>query len=179
MRKGFPRMNTALDHLDAIMTKRLEQYSIPEPMSGCTLWFHACDRHGYGRLNVGNGWAGAHRVAWTMKHGKIPDGAWVLHKCDNPPCINVDHLFLGDALTNQRDRIRKGRGKNMTDINREKTHCPSGHEYTLQNTRLGRNGARFCRTCARGKDRIRYANNRAVILDRQRTRRCAMAAIRK
>jgi hypothetical protein len=54
---------------------------------------------------------GAHRVAWEGAHGPIPAGLHVLHRCDNPRCINVEHLWLGDAADNARDRERKGRGR--------------------------------------------------------------------
>lgn len=66
-----------------------------------------------GRLNEdGYGYIGpwsAHRLAWTKKYGPIPEGMHVLHKCDNPPCWNVEHLFLGTHQDNMADRDSKGR----------------------------------------------------------------------
>lgn len=53
----------------------------------------------------------SHRVAWTLANGNIPDGLDVLHKCDNPPCCNPSHLFIGTARDNARDAISKGRYK--------------------------------------------------------------------
>lgn len=52
----------------------------------------------------------AHRKAWELLHGPIPDGLLVLHTCDNPPCIRPDHLFLGTHRDNQQDKWAKGRG---------------------------------------------------------------------
>ena len=51
----------------------------------------------------------AHRLAWYEAFGPIPEGMCVLHGCDNPPCINVDHLFLGTRVDNNADKMAKGR----------------------------------------------------------------------
>lgn len=51
----------------------------------------------------------AHRAAWIVVHGEIPTGKFVLHKCDNPSCINTDHLFLGTHVDNSDDKVAKGR----------------------------------------------------------------------
>ena len=64
---------------------------------------------GYGRRRIGGrGWV-AHRWAWTQAYGPIPAGMCVLHRCDNPPCIALDHLFLGTRSVNSHDRHAKGR----------------------------------------------------------------------
>ena len=57
---------------------------------------------------------GAHRSAWLIYKGAIPDGMFVLHRCDVPLCVNPDHLFLGTALDNMRDMDAKGRRKTVT-----------------------------------------------------------------
>ena len=80
--------------------------SIPEPNSGCWLWLGRCDGKGYGRFNN----TMVHRLSYLAARGPISAGLLVLHKCDVPGCINPDHLFLGTALDNARDRDRKGRG---------------------------------------------------------------------
>lgn len=53
----------------------------------------------------------SHRLAWEFTYGPVPDGLWVLHKCDNPPCCNPRHLFLGTDLDNKHDSIAKGRAR--------------------------------------------------------------------
>lgn len=53
----------------------------------------------------------AHRQTWVFTHGQIPHGLHVLHRCDNPPCCNPAHLFLGTNLDNIADRVRKGRSR--------------------------------------------------------------------
>jgi len=55
----------------------------------------------------------AHRVSWLLTHGELPDQS-VLHKCDNPPCVRPDHLFLGNHKTNADDMVKKGRARNKT-----------------------------------------------------------------
>jgi len=55
----------------------------------------------------------AHRVAWKLAYGEIPEGLHVLHHCDNPPCCNPKHLFIGTPKDNAQDRASKGRGNNV------------------------------------------------------------------
>jgi hypothetical protein len=78
---------------------------------GCWLWTDAPDEDGYGRLWVDGQTLKAHRVSWEVHFGPIPAGAQVLHRCDTPPCINPQHLFLGSHAENMADREAKGRGR--------------------------------------------------------------------
>lgn len=64
---------------------------------------------GYGRLNCAGEMRLAHRVAYELYVGPVPDGVWVLHRCDCPPCVNPAHLFLGNVADNNRDKAEKGR----------------------------------------------------------------------
>ncbi len=78
---------------------------------GCWGWTGATSR-GYGKLGKGRGGEGsvyAHRVSYEIHYGPISDDIDVLHKCDNPPCTNPEHLFSGTAKDNAQDMVRKGR----------------------------------------------------------------------
>jgi hypothetical protein len=63
-----------------------------------------------------------HRVAWKEWIGPIPDGLCVLHRCDNPPCFNPDHLFLGTKTDNHEDMVRKGRRNVARGEQHARTH---------------------------------------------------------
>lgn len=77
--------------------------------AGCLEWTGATLK-GYGQIGDGDKVLYTHRVAFTLAKGEIPDGLDVLHRCDNPPCCEPDHLFAGTALDNAVDMIAKGRG---------------------------------------------------------------------
>lgn len=78
---------------------------------GCIPWLGTRTDKGYGtlRINSKGPKSTAHRIAWALKNGDIPPELCVLHHCDNPSCVNADHLFLGSPLENSRDMVRKGR----------------------------------------------------------------------
>ena len=78
-------------------------------MSECIEWEGYRHKDGYGRRSVGGKVRQAHRVAWEAVHGDIPEGHCVCHSCDNPPCVNVEHLFLGTHRDNMKDMNNKGR----------------------------------------------------------------------
>ena len=85
---------------------------VPVEEGGCWEWLGGRDLAGYGRIRLGpkaRGEAKAHRVAWEITHGTIPDGMCVCHRCDNPPCVRPNHLFLGTIGDNNRDMHAKGR----------------------------------------------------------------------
>jgi hypothetical protein len=89
---------------------RFKNFVMPEPNSGCWLWMGGENRQGYGQIGNGNGKdVRAHRVSWEIHYGPIPDGLDVLHKCDNPPCVNPQHLFLGTPQDNMDDCCKKKR----------------------------------------------------------------------
>lgn len=86
-----------------------EKVNILDPES-CWEWQSSIKpNNGYGVFGIDGRMRLAHRVAFTLSVGDIPDDTQVLHRCDNPKCVNPAHLFLGTHLDNMRDKVRKGR----------------------------------------------------------------------
>lgn len=82
------------------------------PWGDCWNWTGYKHPNGYAQMGDGSPnhkCTFAHRVSWQIHFGEIPEGKWVLHKCDNPPCSNPDHLWIGDCADNMRDCSEKGR----------------------------------------------------------------------
>lgn len=98
----------------AILAEKLERYSCPEALTGCTLWTGCRNNMGYGAVRVDHGGKGkvhiyAHRFAWMLLNGPIPDGLIVRHRCDTPACVNPEHLELGTMKDNSQDMVKRGR----------------------------------------------------------------------
>lgn len=78
----------------------------------CWVWTGARNHRGYGDFTIERGdHRLAHRFAWEFENGPIPDGLFVLHSCDNPPCVRIEHLFLGSNHDNVTDMVAKGRNR--------------------------------------------------------------------
>jgi len=127
---------------------------------------HACwpwqgvQNNGYGLFRVNSQYEAATR--WLL--GQIRDKPlrWgyptidrelACHTCDNPPCVNPIHLYVGTQFENIKDRVTRGRGHSGVR-NSVKTHCPRGHIYDKENTSVSKKGERNCRTCQNERRRI-------------------------
>ena len=123
--------------------------------TACHQWT-AYTLNGYGRFRVGAKMIRSHRISYEIHRGPIPDGLCVLHECDNPTCVNPQHLFAGTHQDNADDKVAKGRHHGAN-----KTHCKHGHEFTEETTYVWTNGNRQCKTCNAHRQKARYATLRA------------------
>lgn len=97
----------------------------------CWLWTGCKDRKGYGKFWFNKKVGKAHRGAYILFKGPIPDGLSVCHSCDIPACVNPEHLWLGTIADNSIDMHKKNR---QPPQNRPQTHCRKGHEYSVVGT---------------------------------------------
>ncbi len=126
--------------------------------SGCWGWLGSVDKDGYPIFSFSkynNRTKRAQRLIYEICHGKFDSNLCVYHRCDNPICLNPEHLFLGTLDDNNKDCSKKGRTKNQ---NSNVTHCRNGHEFTNENTyiRKRKTGGRICKICCLNRSKNKY-----------------------
>lgn len=96
---------------DLSITERIESKTKINELTGCLEWQGYLNVWGYAKIKHENTMKLSHRLVWELRHGDIPKDLCILHKCDNPKCCNIDHLFLGTHADNNIDMQTKGRGR--------------------------------------------------------------------
>lgn len=138
------------------MERAKYEASFKREATGCLVWTRAQNGVGYGVISLGGRLVYVHRHAYEERYGPIPDGLEIDHLCRNRACAEPTHM---EAVTN-RENVLRGAGPTAREA--RQTHCIHGHEFTLKNTHIRRNGSRRCRACGRIRDqkraptRIRY-----------------------
>lgn len=132
------------------------------PASGCWNWMAALNNQGYGQFSIKSRHVYAHRWSYCLANDVEPEsiaGKVICHHCDNPRCVNPEHLFLGTQSDNGVDMMRKGRGGGQF---KKQTHCNRGHEFTGDNLIVRSSGTRICRECQRQRSAAARAKRKAI-----------------
>lgn len=127
------------EYLGNLLTRIESSYEVKE--NGCWEWNRGRFPYGYGQISIMGYGRGAHRVYYQLIKGFVSDELVISHECDNPPCINPAHL----KATTQWENNARGSGPSAQNL--RKTKCVNGHEFTSENTIIGKR-RRSCRACA-------------------------------
>lgn len=133
--------------------------------NGC--WFYSGykQKKGYGMMSAWGQLQGAHRISFKIFKGKIPIRKFLDHLCRNPSCVNPEHL---EVVTNKENVLR---GIGVSAINKRKTKCINGHDFTKKNTLITKSGKRQCRKCRHDYQKIYMKNyNKMYYLKNKITR---------
>ena len=138
------------EHLRERAKERLLKHRIIAT-TGCWLW-DGEHLNRYSRTHVGKEFqTDVHRLSYMLFVGPIPYALHVLHRCDNKPCYNPEHLWIGTDKDNLNDMAAKGRHHNQ-----RKTHCPYGHPLDGHTNRRTHQGfQRYCTVCDKERDKRR------------------------
>lgn len=132
------------------LQQRFDAKYIPEPNSGCWLWFGSFDGCGYGQLRIDDRLKMATHVSLELDGRPVPKGLCACHRCDTPACVNPGHLFVGTRKENTQDAMRKGRAHKPPIAKkgqRQKALCNKGHPLAGDNLYELPSGYRACRAC--------------------------------
>jgi len=122
-------------------TKKERFFEYVEKKSfGCWEWSGGLDKAGYGRFGLENAKGiGAHRYSYALHYGSFKKSLFVLHECDNPKCVNPDHLFLGTHQDNMADMVKKGRQRALSGEDSPACKITEGIAINILNSQLSYN----------------------------------------
>lgn len=123
------------------MVDRFNIKWVADEETGCWVWTSTRSRKGYGRFRSSGRQVQAHRFAYELHVGSIPEGLQLDHLCRNTSCVNPEHL---EPVTNKENTLRGG---NRAAVNARKTHCDRGHPLEGDNLRVSSSGRRICKAC--------------------------------
>lgn len=146
------RVSGSAEHL-ALALGRFRSGYQTDPATGCWIWQRATNGKGYGQFTLMGRTVLAHRAAYFLLVGEVPDGLDLDHLCRQRGCVNPSHL---EPVTNRENALR---GEGPTAKNAAKTHCLRGHALTPDNLVPSeiKRGYRICRDCAHTRAKARYA----------------------
>lgn len=146
-------MRTGLNVLKKMELDRFWKKVVKTP--DCWFWVGTKNGRGYGMFYIQLHGYRAHRLSWMIANKKpLKERQQVCHSCDNPGCINPDHLWVGTARDNSHDCIAKGRNS-PPPVKKEYTHCKWGHRFTKANSYVYEKFGRMCKTCTKKRSKIR------------------------
>jgi HNH endonuclease len=120
---------------DDVLKEKLERDSLKIPECGCWIWMRGLDKDGYGQASRRAKNIRAHRLSWLLFRGALTEGMVIMHQCDVPQCVNPYHLEQVTQITNNNDKMQKGRHR-----------VASGDQHYLRRNPFARNGDKSSRS---------------------------------
>jgi hypothetical protein len=140
------------------LAAQIEALSVRVPFSGCWIWTGSVAK-GYGQLTHKGKHMTAHRASFIAHNPQAESPKLVCHHCDVRECVNPDHLYSGDYLTNRDDMLKRGRWAHPYST---RSTCERGHNYEEGGYRIAADGSRVCKSCQREYKRAYRAAGKAV-----------------